>query len=226
VLLVGVDWRVAFGDYPNQDFAPFAPFLNQAWTLGAELTFYLLAPHLLKSTKKCIVVLCISAAIRGYLVDRYGFNNSWTYCFFPAALMFFLLGHLSRKIYAHLNFGHWNLLFIVPFVFCTWHGLGKPFDSVWFYGYVASMLIFMPQLFEVTKNIKMISFLGDSSYPLYLSHIIVLVLFGHYAMRGIEGVLMYGALCTVVGLSLHQLVDRPISFATKRLFNSKHLTSS
>jgi peptidoglycan/LPS O-acetylase OafA/YrhL len=222
IVLVGSDWRVSFGDYPNEYFAAFPPMLNQAWTLGAELSFYLLAPFLFRSTKICLAVLVLSVAIRAYLVHRYGFDSSWTYHFFPAALMFFLLGHISRKICTKLNLGQWSLLFTVPFIVFAWLGLGSTsFDSVYFYLYVVSMMLFMPQLFEITKDSKVLNFLGDISYSVYLSHIIVLVLFQPYAIGGVGGALLYCAICIAVGTLLHRVVERPLSLAIKHVFTRR-----
>jgi peptidoglycan/LPS O-acetylase OafA/YrhL len=48
VTVIGMDWRFAFADYPNLHVVTM-PVLGQAWTLSAELTFYLIAPFLLRS---------------------------------------------------------------------------------------------------------------------------------------------------------------------------------
>jgi len=218
IILFGADWRVSFGDYPNQYFGAFPPLLNQAWTLGAELTFYLIAPFLLRSTKVCLAVLAASAIIRAYLVHRYGWHTTWTYTFFPATVMFFLLGHFSRTIYAKLNLGQWNFIFIVPFVVFAWLGLTKSFDSIYFYLYAASMMLFVPPLFEKTKDSMILNFLGDNSYPVYLSHIIVLSLLSSYEIKGIWGAVLFCAACIAFASILHLFVERPFSFALKYVF--------
>jgi peptidoglycan/LPS O-acetylase OafA/YrhL len=68
VIILGMDWRIAFADYPNEHWDASPVFLHPAWTLGAELTFYLVAPFLLRSRKAMLTVFVLSAAIRFGLV--------------------------------------------------------------------------------------------------------------------------------------------------------------
>ena len=69
----------------------------QAWTLGIELMFYLIAPLLVKRKAQYIILLIFfSLGIRlyTYVVLKYSFDP-WTYRFFPSELALFLLGTLS-----------------------------------------------------------------------------------------------------------------------------------
>jgi peptidoglycan/LPS O-acetylase OafA/YrhL len=83
IFLIGSDWFVSFGQFPNQDFSCYAPYLAQAWSLGAEVTFYILAPLLTRSLPAAISVLCFSFVTRLSLVYTYGYSNTWSYHFFP-----------------------------------------------------------------------------------------------------------------------------------------------
>ena len=225
-ILVGSDWIVSFADYPNEYYGVYPPYLNQAWSLGAELTFYLLAPLLFRSIKLCLVIFLISSVIRIFLVQKYGLHSTWTYHFFPAALMFFLLGHISRKVHEKLPLGSWSLAFIPLFIVFSYLGFGNPeFDNVYFYLYVFSMMMFLPYLFEKTKNSKILNFMGDLSYPLYLSHFLILVIYSPYAIKGVVGALIYIGICIVFSALLYQLVERPSSYLVNFLFDksSKHL---
>ena len=51
IFLIGMDWQLSFGSYPTPHFEAAIPGLEQAWTLGAELLFYLAAPLLMRSWK-------------------------------------------------------------------------------------------------------------------------------------------------------------------------------
>ena len=64
IFLFGSDWLVPFAHYPDQYFG-FFPFRTEiGWTLGAEMTFYLLAPWLLRSDRLAFAALVGSLAVR------------------------------------------------------------------------------------------------------------------------------------------------------------------
>ena len=98
LFIVGMDWRIVFADYPAWHWDASLPFLHQAWTLGAELTFYIVAPFILRSWKVALSVLVAGATIRGILVATTVFDGRWTYMFLPSTLMFFLIGHFAQVI--------------------------------------------------------------------------------------------------------------------------------
>ena len=64
IFLIGSDWYASFASYPAQDFSEFPVRINQAWTLGAESTFYALAPILARSLRSAAVLLLLSTACR------------------------------------------------------------------------------------------------------------------------------------------------------------------
>ena len=71
----------------------------QAWTLGVEITFYLVAPFVLRSPRRLLALLAASLALRAVLIATgIGLSDPWTYRFFPAELALFLAGALSHQI--------------------------------------------------------------------------------------------------------------------------------
>jgi peptidoglycan/LPS O-acetylase OafA/YrhL len=72
----------------------------QAWTLGVELSFYVIAPYVLVR-KLCLVFLLLaSLSVRILLIYfGVGLDDPWTYRFFPAELALFLLGALSHQVW-------------------------------------------------------------------------------------------------------------------------------
>src|SRR5690349_21066 len=71
----------------------------QAWTIGVELSFYLVAPFVLARRRRIVALLCASLMIRAYLAATgLGFTDPWSYRFFPAELTFFLLGALAHQV--------------------------------------------------------------------------------------------------------------------------------
>ena len=74
--------------------------IPQAWTLGLELSFYLIAPFILKRLNLIIILLIISILTRIYLYYiGLGLQDPWSYRFFPTELAFFLFGSLSHQIW-------------------------------------------------------------------------------------------------------------------------------
>ena len=75
----------------------------QAWTVGTELWFYLLAPFLVRRTKRIVAVMALAIALRLVMIHVYHLDfMPWNYCFFPAEIPFFLSGALGFKAYHHV----------------------------------------------------------------------------------------------------------------------------
>jgi peptidoglycan/LPS O-acetylase OafA/YrhL len=100
--LLGSDWLIVAGGADNEKswLALLNP-LHQAWTLGPELTFYLLAPWLLRSGSASLFALVASFATRLTFVHTIGQSDTWTYIFLPSTFMFFMLGHFARGASTH-----------------------------------------------------------------------------------------------------------------------------
>jgi peptidoglycan/LPS O-acetylase OafA/YrhL len=70
----------------------------QAWTLGVELSFYLIAPFLLARRKALLAFPILSLGVRIVLhIIELGRDDSWVYRFYPAELSFFILGAISHQ---------------------------------------------------------------------------------------------------------------------------------
>jgi peptidoglycan/LPS O-acetylase OafA/YrhL len=190
LVLVGQDWRLIFSDYPKPNWSVFAPASEVSWTLGAELTFYLIAPFVLRSRRWCAFLFLTSVCIRiGVIaltapgsVDRV----TWNYFFFPSTLCFFLLGHLSRFITGKLPNAA-GFVLLAAALSCSFPlGLdpSRPFDNPWFY---AATLLFagaLPGVFTASKDLRASNFLGDLTYPLYLvGNICLASLFATWSWR-------------------------------------------
>ncbi|MGI4762585.1 MAG: acyltransferase family protein, partial [Janthinobacterium lividum] len=68
-------------------------FVHQAWSLALEISFYLLAPFLVRRKPAVLLVLCTSSLLlRFYLYQLGLYHGSWNYRFFPSELVFFLTG--------------------------------------------------------------------------------------------------------------------------------------
>jgi peptidoglycan/LPS O-acetylase OafA/YrhL len=179
LFLFGADWRTAFASYPNVHVSALPLWMFQAWTLGAELTFYAFAPWLLRRWKTALAVLVASAATRGVAVAlNGGFSVQWTYTFFPATVVFFFLGHFGRVLADKHEFLRSRSFGVGLFVLLSsalMLGSYAEWDSWRFWLATLSFAALLPALFVHTKDNKVLNVLGDLSYPMYLLHPLVMV---------------------------------------------------
>lgn len=176
--IFGSDWLLSFKAYPDHYTAPMPHGLELGWTLATEMTFYLIAPFVLRSRIWPVVIAVASVFVRILLNIRFPSHtapqlwDNWCYYFFPSLVFFFMLGHFSRQIYKRIPIPSWM----------SWLGLGLvgllcllqdarfDYENVYFYLAILAFIISLPKIFEITKNNKICNFLGDLTYPLYLSH--------------------------------------------------------
>src|SRR6266699_2148298 len=177
LFLFGADWRVEFAHYPDLYWLALPSGLAIAWTLSVELTFYVIAPFVLHSLLRSVALFTVSCLVRGGLFTVYGFDPILTYMFIPTTLCFFMLGHLARLLHDHYlrSLKIYNLAFGI-FAIIVLQFVTQPLDDLCFYGSIISFALFLPYAFEKTKDAKILNFLGDLSYPVYLCHPFVLFL--------------------------------------------------
>ncbi len=196
-LIVGQDWAMFMGVdpggalYPLANFAQSEPQTNkflllpQAWSLGIELTFYAIAPFLVRRKLRDIVLLVVAAiALRYYLYTHLDlFDDPWSYRFFPLELGMFLLGALGYKVYARYkscDLGFLSAVLSYSFIGITFAyqfvpelgDYGRFPLKIWFYYLLAAVSI--PFLFVYSKKNRVDRYIGELSYPVYISHVLVI----------------------------------------------------
>jgi peptidoglycan/LPS O-acetylase OafA/YrhL len=224
LLLVGMDWNLAFASFPAPNWNAAIASLHQAWTLGAELTFYLAAPLLLRSWKAAFVLLLASFGLRAAIVSMMGpgLHSIWTYHFAGTTFGFFLLGHLIC-----LAGGRWPLLttpwlgvgmLICSLAAMTFGGSYVPFDGLRFWLSVLLFTISLPGLFNATKGIRWMNRVGDLSYPIYLIHTLTLILLGGWLLNvlpvssvseGYASIAAFLGITIVSAAAVHWLLEVP-----------------
>jgi peptidoglycan/LPS O-acetylase OafA/YrhL len=175
--LLGADWLIfSYGPAVESAWDALPTPLHQAWTLSAELTFYLAAPWLLRSNRAALVALLLSAATRVAIIITVGHDLRWTYFFLPATFLFFLLGHWSRVLaLRHATLQRpvvaYSLLFACFAIFSLLHSTwDTTFDSPGFWLAMICLALSLPGLFQHTKDNNLLNWIGALSYPLYLTH--------------------------------------------------------
>jgi peptidoglycan/LPS O-acetylase OafA/YrhL len=256
IFLFGSDWLASFTTYPNVNLGFFARGTEVGWTLGIELTFYLLAPWLLRSTWLALTALAASTAIRiavflilgptvfagggeYYFGERSPSYLIWSYFSFPSTLMFFLLGHFARRIPAVTIGAPWpSLALLAAAASLSCRESPVSVDYVPSYGAAVLFAIALPGIFQATKDNRFSNWLGDLTYPLYLTHTLCLWgLFGEWQITGAPGLVMVAfaksfgsvyvqsitffvllmASCLIVAAAVHLLIELPLRSVIGRL---------
>jgi peptidoglycan/LPS O-acetylase OafA/YrhL len=204
IFLLGLDWLWSFGGSP-------VPGIGQSWTLGAELTFYAMAPFILRRRKLVWYIFLASAAIRLYLVHLFGWDAFWTYQFFPSTVLFFLLGAIANRLSSNfpiMKSQPIGILFICAVPFFLMVPQYAEWDTTRFWLSFLCFALALPSVFTMTKDNRALNVIGDLSYPLYLIHglIIAAVLWMgwpddvlYYIKRGYAG---WVILFTIIGVTL------------------------
>lgn len=204
----------------------------QAWTLGVELSFYLVAPFLLKNRNLLLAAFIGSLAVRAALfMAGLGTTDPWQYRFFPSELSIFLLGAITcqiglpavRRLDPNIRA---NAVLLVTLAFV---GLIAVFEYLPGRGALKEYIVLflaavcLPFAFLFQQRFRWDGWIGDLSYPLYICHLLVLWLvsfvfssFG-YSPQSIEA-----SLVTILGsiffaIVLNAAVARPVEALRRRI---------
>ena len=236
IALYSLDWIIPLWKFPAFDWSVVPYRVAIGWTLGAEVTFYLMAPFVLRSNRLAIGLLLSSAAIRTIILlfvarGSPGYVNL-TLFFFPATLLFFLLGHFGAIFCRHRPIGLVGSLgLLCAAMALSYHAV----NQVTFDDWIAQLsplcfALALPGIFAATKDVRLFNFLGDLTYPLYLSHSLTFVaLFwplkqqlDHWTLPMIQSkaavpILMIGVLLAALGaLATRYLVEPPARFVASQ----------
>lgn len=159
-------------------------FVPQAWSLGLELTFYLLVPFLLSKWRVMVVILISSLFLR-VLAWQLGFNHDpWTYRFFPFEIAMFLAGALSFYAWRSMSDGMRNqcshtlvqifaALILATAIACFEHTRNFLGESSYWLSYILAFTA-VPIIFNAMRHSKIDKIIGDLSYPIYISHLLII----------------------------------------------------
>ncbi|MGE8686370.1 MAG: acyltransferase family protein [Achromobacter sp.] len=196
IFIMGQDWLMFFGiehsalaftgSFARSEVPLYQGLLvPQAWTLGVEMSFYLVAPFVLRSPRRLLILLAASLALRAVLiVAGIGRSDPWTYRFFPTELALFLIGSLSHQVLLP-RYKAWaqkakrlpELGTAALFAYCLLHfsiGINPTVrDGL-------AVLIFaalLPLAFLFQSRHRLDKAIGELSYPIYICHSLVIMFF-------------------------------------------------
>jgi peptidoglycan/LPS O-acetylase OafA/YrhL len=182
----------------------------QAWTLSVELTFYLIAPFVIRRGLGTLMLLiAASLAVRAAVWLAALPLDPWCQRFTPAELCFFLPGVVCYHIYVRLKTSRPRpaVLKAITFPYLAFLLLYQfiPGEASFTKDYATYLMtvIALPFLFYYTKSIKWDRRVGELSYPIYISHWLVIVVMRYFFSPGwmpamsIVGTLALSVLITV-----------------------------
>lgn len=200
--------------------------IPQAWTLSIELLFYVLAPLLLRRKPILILIfVSLSAILRLYLHNVLGlYYDPWTFRFFPTEIVFFLLGYFAYRLYVRLS--KFKVKDGMAWVSLSWLVAStmlfeyvKPFKiymmpfSINEVFYFSSLLILVPLLFKYFKDNRIDRALGELSYPIYISHYLVVAV-----LNSLHIAILAESWCVILGtIAFSVLLNRFIGMPIERL---------
>jgi peptidoglycan/LPS O-acetylase OafA/YrhL len=212
----------------TQDFLKTFPFLfsflviPQGWSLGIELTFYIVAPFLLR--KKLYVILLVMLLVFGlrlFLIHGLQLHyDPWIFRFFPSQLLLFLAGNVSYRLYVFIKHNKEIPLSAVYIALAV-----VIFSSFYFYHFPAHLgrktiylfIIFLslPVLMHTHKIFPYDNLLGELSYPIYLSHMLALQIISTIQsqtgfLRSIPIAVSTLVLTLVFSIAINRFVVKPI----------------
>jgi peptidoglycan/LPS O-acetylase OafA/YrhL len=194
IFIIGQDWTM-FMDVDNGNLALTSDFsksqiplfkgliVPQAWSLGVECSFYLIAPFILFNKKIIFTLLIFSIALRVFLIKiGIGLHDPWTYRFFPTELALFLIGSLSHQIlypfYKRIiknNIDLYSKLSTCYLIVICLTFSKIPLSLIHKTGLLfASFITLLPLAFIFNQKNKWDRYIGDLSYQIYICHVLVI----------------------------------------------------
>lgn len=159
--------------------------IQPSWSLGIELTFYLIAPFICRTKFRVICAFCILLFTIRFISYYLGLNQDpWTYRFFPFELPVFLLGVLlyKAKEFLGISLRIPTKYLYLSVVTCY---LGFPYAREILltnrFTQVLCLLLLSSVCMIWGKDNEQDRKLGDLSYPIYMSHMFVVSTYGNVA---------------------------------------------
>lgn len=210
----------------------------QAWSVGVEIAFYIIAPFILRRSVRWLIwIMASSFLIRAFLIAVGLTNDPWSHRFFPSELCVFLLGAVACKLTVvekRFALPTWIALvsLSVYLGLIAWfsvladfgaHFIGKYAGHLLEYVMMALLAMMIGPIFQATKNSAVDRFIGDLSYPIYIIHIGFLAawsalsqLYPSWTWLG-SGKSWHIALLMLVSAIVVLVVERPLDRVRQRL---------
>ena len=206
----------------------------QAWSLAVELTFYAVAPFILRSHITVIFGLMLASIATRIVLLKFGFEGDpWTYRFFPSVLALFLAGNLGYRFYAFYGDTIASLRHLRYFPFIAVVAL-LLFSEILLPGYAPQekvplyigVTLALPFIFSLTRSWAWDRRIGDLSYPVYIFHILGLRLYMTWVTGpfSIVDLICYFAFVVACSALMLVLIERPMEAIRVRFRDHDYVT--
>jgi peptidoglycan/LPS O-acetylase OafA/YrhL len=237
IFIMGQDWLMFFGiehsalkftgNFAHSEVPLYEGLLvPQAWTLGVEMSFYLVAPFILHSPRRLLALLAASLALRGVLIATgIGLGDPWTYRFFPTELALFLLGSLSHQVLLP-RYKAWTQRIkrlpeigtAVLAVYCVLHFSIAMNQTVRDGLAVLLFAALLPLAFLFQSRHRLDKAIGELSYPIYICHSLVIMFFKWLLEEAhLDQPLLFMALVITSTIAFSALLNSVIADPIERL---------
>lgn len=205
--------------------------IHPSWTLGIELSFYAIAPFVLPRRWLVFSLLAASLLLRLVFIHLgFGTRDPWSYRFFPTELALFLSGALAQQLLlplcrrlrgsvrgklceaaTYFLLGFSAVYFLIP--------LDEIYRRILLLGIFA---VLVPFTFLFQERHRFDGWIGELSYPIYISHMLMLWVSSYVLKRlGVPDQRFIAAACVILtiafSLGLNHYVARPIEALRHRL---------
>ena len=247
LLLFGSDWLLFSGmnrhtgrlELSSNAFYQYKPaafqylMIPQIWSVGVELTFYVLAPFILRAKWFFrLALLLLSLGLRYYLEHKHYFiYDPWTYRFFPNELAFFMAGSLAYDVYQRIHYRNisrylkaaaWIVIAVVIVFYSRIHLFEENTQRWYFY---VLFLLALPLIFMASKNSRIDRLIGELSFPVYISHHFIMFLWRKWFWAHTEHMQWFGIATVLSSLLFAFLLWRgllvPLEKIRQRRFERK-----
>ena len=221
VFILGQDLLYYFYVGPTGGLLPVLPDLSpianvgdymlipQAWTLGVELLFYAAVPFLARRRVWFLLGVILASLGCRALLPSFGLpEDAFGYRFFPFELVYFVMGILAYRAYVLVEARGPSLPLCAGLAALglVAYARVQAEPPVWMcYPLLAASI---PFLFRFTRNSRLDRLTGELSYPVYITHMLVLTGLRQFTTWGTDlpGVVITLALSCL----LYLFVDRPL----------------
>ncbi|WP_333849716.1 acyltransferase family protein [Leclercia sp.] len=196
-----------------------ATHMQQMWSVGVELCFYIVAPMFARKPKAIMFLLLIALGVFIYIKNALFFHHPLDHRSAVSSFWLFLLGMLSyylwRRIKENKRFdglspitmSFFGVAVSIVCIAVAWQFFNNPYAIILCYSFFAVSIAFV---FNATKKSKVDRWIGELSYPIYLIHwpIVSILITGH---RGswVWSFIIIG-LSMIASVLLNFVIDRSV----------------
>lgn len=201
----------------------------QAWTLGLECWFYLLAPFIIRSKKWMAILILLSFFSELLIRFTLDFSNDdpWSRRFFPSELKYFLIGAMSFQIKSVIKINSCKYKFVIFVLVLISMSMIDNFNTK-YYPILVYIVFFLtlPSILSISSRLPFDRVIGDLSYPFYISHWLILHAVDNKILSSFGSPKTLSLIYTILfSLALVFLVERKIDKIRRKFANQQNRLS-